>query len=643
MASTGEGISVQLLGPLRAWRDGEEVVLGPPKQRAVFALLADRAQDVVATEHIIDAVWGSEIPHTATGGVHTYVAGLRRALNPAHTRRTSTTVLASASGGYCLHVPPEAVDLHHHTRLHAQARKAAAESHIAEAVRTYRQCLALWHGDPLGTTPGPRANLERTRLQDLRLTVTEEWAAVMLRAGRPGEVIADLSAATADAPLREKLCWLLMLALHRCDRQAQALAVHADIRRLLHTELGIPPGHELRTLHQDILAGREITALRDELRPSAGPHRSVLPHTPRPAQLPPLARGFIGREAHLNSLYSLLVPPPTTPSPPTSPAPTIAAIDGLPTVGKTALALQAAHRLTDAYPDGQLFVDLAGTRPHATPLTPAQALAQLLRSLGINDTHIPADPADRVSLYRSLLHTQHMLIVLDDAHSAEQIRPLIPSNTSALLTTSRRRLTALATHDGATLLTLPPLTEDESARLLTTLGSDLLLQHPHLLPLLTHACAGLPLALRSAVTHLTHLPPHARATAAHRYADPRHLLDHLTPDNDPRTNLRAAFHTAYHALPPDAAHLFDHLAHHHTRRPHAPITLDHSATLTGTTPTTAHHLLTTLTHHHLLQHDTADTYRFHPLVAHYATQHSPHHLLTREPVPRPEGVRCPAP
>ncbi|MBP5873171.1 hypothetical protein F3K24_43485, partial [Streptomyces sp. LBUM 1485] len=176
MLTVRECLSVQLLGPVRAWRGDTEVVLGPPKQRAVLALLADRAGDVVSIEHIIDAVWGSDVPQTAANGVHTYVAGLRRVLDPGRSRRGSSSVLVSAAGGYCLRVSPDVVDLTRFTRCHAQARRARAEGDLNGALKLYQECLSLWRGEAYGGIPGPHAAMERTRLQDLRMTVVEEWA-----------------------------------------------------------------------------------------------------------------------------------------------------------------------------------------------------------------------------------------------------------------------------------------------------------------------------------------------------------------------------------------------------------------------------------------------------------------------------------
>ncbi|MFJ4201999.1 BTAD domain-containing putative transcriptional regulator [Streptomyces sviceus] len=598
---------------MRAWRGDTEVVLGPPKQRAVLALLADRAGDVVSIEHIIDAVWGSDVPQTAANGVHTYVAGLRRVLDPGRSRRGSSSILVSAAGGYSLRVSPDVVDLTRFTQCHAQARRAGAEGDLKGALKLYQECLSLWRGEAYGGIPGPHAAMERTRLQDLRMTVVEEWASDMLRAGRQGEVVADLSAAVAEEPLREKLRWLLMLALYRCDRQAHALAVYTETQRLLRRELGIEPGAELANLHQDILAGREVAACRDESRaPVAALMGSASPDRPRPAQLPPVTRGFVGRGTELSELEKLLSEDVSR----SGAATTVAVVDGLAGVGKTELALQLAHRLTDRFPDGQLFVDLGGTGLRGKRLTASEALGQLLSSLGVDAAWMPGDLAERVSLYRSLLHGRRTLVVLDDALSAEQVRSLIPGGPSVVLVTSRHRLTGLAIRDGAHLIKLGPLSERESAELLTYLGGDRLRHERAVTMRLARICEGLPLALRSAVEGLIaahDVPPTA---AVRRYADRRRLLDHLTVEGDAAANVRTVFEASYRALPDEAAHMFRYLG----LSPTGPITVQQAALLADTNPATTRRLLDVLADRHLLERTSRDCYRFHGLIGIYAAE-----------------------
>lgn len=613
--STGDPLHIQLLGQIRVWRGEEEVGLGPPKQRAVLGLLASRANDVVRLEHIIDAVWGSDIPQTAANGVHTYVAGLRRALEPCRGRRGDSSLLVSASGGYCLTLDPDAVDVTRFARWHAQARRAHAEDEAERAIRLYEDALTLWHGEAFSGVPGPFAATERARLQDLRLTAVEEWAWNMLETGRHAEAVTDVSAAVTEEPLREKLRWLLMLTLYRCDRQAHALAVYAETRRLLQRELGIEPGVELRNLHQQILNGRPPAPPRAQR--SAGAHSDngvvTLLEAPRPAQLPPLARGFVGRTAELDQLDWMLGE-----DSPQGGGTVVAVVDGLAGVGKTAFALELAHRLRTRFPDGQMFVDLCGTSLQSTPLTPADALAQLLTSLGVDDTRIPADPASRATLYRSLMHDRRMLVVLDDALSADQLRPLIPGGSSCVLATSRHRFSGLAVRDGAHLIGLAPLAERESVELLTRLGGDTLHGEPAAVARLARMCGGLPLALRGAAEALIERGDVPLAGLIERYSDERALLDHLTVEDDASASVRTVFEASYLALPAEAARMFRYLGLYSGSG--NPITVQVAATLAGTSRTTARYLLDLLVDNHLLEEESRDQYRFHGLIGLYAAE-----------------------
>ena len=247
-------LRLRVLGPVRAWRGGHEVALGPPKQRAVLAVLVSRLNEIVELEQIVDGVWGGTAPLTAANGVHTYVAGLRRVLEPDRGRRGSGRLLVSAGGGYSLRIEEAAVDLAEFSARYARARERSAAEDLGGAIVELDCALALWRGRAYANVPGPHAELERTRLRELWLAVVELWAGTMLAAGRHDDVVATLHDVSVSEPLRERLRWLHMVALFRCDRQAHALAVYRETRRLLHDELGIEPGQDLRQLHARILA-----------------------------------------------------------------------------------------------------------------------------------------------------------------------------------------------------------------------------------------------------------------------------------------------------------------------------------------------------------------------------------------------------
>ncbi|TYC66452.1 AfsR family transcriptional regulator [Streptomyces sp. CB01881] len=624
MAAPAAPLRIQLLGPVRAWRHGTEVTLGPPKQRAVLALLASRAGDVVDIEGIVDALWGTDVPHTAANGVHTYVAGLRRALEPGRTTRAADALLASGSGGYCLRTDPADVDATLFTRTHNDARRSRAEGNTETALRRYEQALALWHGEACTAVPGPFAALERTRLRDLRLTAVEERADSMLAAGRHAETVTELTGAICEEPLREKLRWLLILALYRSGRQAHALRLYEDTRELLSSELGIEPGPDLRSLYQQILAGHPaphtpaphthtltLTPRPHTPPPPPATHDHPFHPTPRPAQLPPLARGFTGRTkelAHLAALLGADIPHHGATTP-------VAVVDGPAGAGKSAFVLELAHRLTDRFPDGQLYVDLHGTAPRGRPLAAADALGQLLTSLGVHASRIPQGLAARTTLYRSLLHGRRMLVVLDDAPGADQLRPLIPRGSSCVLATSRRRLGGLAARDGAHLLTIEPLADEDSARLLTTLSGGRLTAHDPATTRLAALCGGLPLALRIVADALVANPGIPLTALVDQYTAEHGRLDRLTVQDDATASLRSVFEASYQALPADAARMFRHLG-----LCRSPFTLQIAATLAETDRDTTRRLLTLLTAHHLLQEEPGHRYRFHSLIGIYAAE-----------------------
>lgn len=602
---------------MRAWRNGDDLPLGPPKQRAVLGLLASRVNDVVGFEEIIDAVWGSAVPQTAANGVHTYVAGLRRVLEPGRNRRDSGEVLVSTGGGYALFMEPEAIDAERFLRHQARARRLAADGNAAGALEAFDAALALWRGEAYANVPGPFAMVERARLQELRLTAVEEWAALMLRSGRHAEAVAAISDAVAKEPLREKLRWLLMLALYRCGRQAHALGVYRKTRQLLNEELGIEPGLELRNLHKKILAGHPDLGVPAPTRPAADPPPPAAERRPReprrPAQLPSPARGFVGRARELAQLRNFVNLERSR----QDTAVTVAVIEGTAGVGKTTLALQLAHELSAGFPDGQLFVDLAGFGAGRPPVTAAEALAFLLTSLGLDESQIPADLASRAALYRSTLHGRRMLVVLDDALDADQLRPLIPSGPACVLVTSRCRQRGLVARDGAFRVGLQPLAATESADLLSYLvGAERLAGQGPEAARLAEFCGHLPLALRIAAESLVADPDGSLGDLVRRYSARRGRLDHLAVAGDAAANVRGAFAASYRALSADVARMFRLLGLYQGMV----ITVPVAAVLAGIPRVAAATQLDVLANRYLLERIGRYRYRFPALVDIFAAE-----------------------
>ncbi|NUS14423.1 MAG: hypothetical protein HOY69_24000 [Streptomyces sp.] len=301
-------MQLELLGPIRFWRHGEEVPLGPPKQRAVLGLLAGRLGEVVSVEQIVDGVWGRELPPSAASGVHTYVAGLRRVLDPSRVRRSSGGILVSGSGGYCLRLPPEAVDAEQFTRHHGAARDLLAAGQNEAAIGRLELALGLWHGDAYAGVPGPHAEIERVRLTEARMMAVEEWAGLLLAAGWYNQVIPALIGHIGHEPLRERLRSLLMLALYRCGRRAHALDVYRETRELLMNELGVEPGPELTALHEQILNGHpalmprtvpgNVELLRSMTAVPAGTDRWPAAETQPPVRQSPVAVPAAGGFPH---------------------------------------------------------------------------------------------------------------------------------------------------------------------------------------------------------------------------------------------------------------------------------------------------------------------------------------------------------
>jgi DNA-binding SARP family transcriptional activator len=606
MTATGDCLRLELLGPVRAWRSGTEVVIGPPKQRAVLGLLASRVNEVVGVEQIVDAVWGSNVPQTGVNGVHTYVAGLRRALEPERGRRQTGALLVSAAGGYSLQMDRDRVDTELFVRRHAQSRKLRAVGDIAGALETVRSALSLWRGEAYAGVPGPFATVERARLHELRSAAVEELAYDMLVTGQHGEVIEVLANAVADEPLRERLRWLLMLALYRCGRQAHALQVYSQTRRLLLEELGIEPGTELRELHEKILCGQPDpgTVAVAEVRAQA---------MPRPAQLPPSARGFVGRTEELAWLQRLV----TREEPRQGMATPIVVIDGAAGVGKTAFALQLTHLLADRFPDGQLFVDLYGSSPVRSPIGAFEALAALLCGLGVEESNLPTDLAGRAALYRSHLHRRRMLVVLDDAINAEQLRPLIPRGGCCVVVTSRRRQSGLAAHDGAHRIEVGPLSTLESVELFTYLiGKERTAGQGEAAAQLAELCGHLPLALRIAAESVAADPRMSLAQLVSHYRDRGSRLDRLTVDDDAVSSVRARLASSYRALPACAARLFRLLG----RCTERTITVEDAATMLNTSVAEAGRQLDTLADRYLLTETVTDAYHLHDLVHLFAVE-----------------------
>jgi len=596
---------------VRAWRDEDELCLGAPRQKVVLAVLAMRAGLGVSRDELVDAVW-DDPPGNAVNSVHIYVAGLREVLEPGRARRAPGTVLVTGGPGYLLPLEPGQVDAAVFRGHLAAARRSRTDGDLAAAAESLDAALGLWQGNPLAGIGGPWAQIERVRLSEARLAAVEDRAEVRLGLGWHHELVSELSALAGEYPLRERLRCLLMLALYRCGQQADALAVFRDTRRVLDAELGIEPGPALQDLHQQILAGDAALG---------GPWPGVLAGAgwagnPVPQELPADVAVFTGRADELAELDRLLPAAVDRADASGGPGVVISAVAGTAGVGKTALAVRWAHRVRPAFPDGQLYVNMRGYDPGQL-VTAGDALAGFLRALGVPGQDIPAETDERAAKYRSMLAGKRMLVVLDNAHEAEQVRPLLPGTSGcAVVITSRDSLAALVAREGAVRMDLDLLPMSDAVALLRDLIGGRAGADPVATTDLAAKCARLPLALRVAAELAAARPDVPLADLARELADQQQRLDLLEAGGDPRTAIRAVFSWSYQHLDPDAARAFRLLGLH--PGPH----LDRyaAAALTGTAEGTAGQLLDRLARAHLIHPAKPSRYGMHDLLRGYAAE-----------------------
>jgi DNA-binding SARP family transcriptional activator/Tfp pilus assembly protein PilF len=655
-------LRVGVLGPVTAWYGHEELRVGQPRQQAVLGILAMRANRVISRGELVDAVWGQDPPASAEGGVYTYVAGLRRVIEPSRSPRGPGRVLVSSGAGYVLHlVPgqPDAVAFEQHL---ARARQLRRGGDLAGAVGALETALGLWRGAAFAGVPGPFAQTERARLAELRSGAAEERADVLLALGRHEEIVPDLTALVAGHPLRERLRGLLMIALYRSGRPAEALRVFHDGRRVLAEELGIDPGSDLSRIHQQVLTRDPALHLAE---PTAGAGGSGTPSTtpdpsgsapastsapaptsapasarvpapagspastggaaetawapgypgvPVPAQLPLDAKGFAGRRDELRTLDAML---PSARAGDAGEAVPVVVISGTAGVGKTALAVRFGHQVARHFPDGQLYVSLRGPDPGLPPMAPGEALRFFLDALGVPAHRIAAPAEERAALFRSLVDGKRVLIVLDNASSAAQVRPLLPGSPGCLVVvTSRNQMAGLVAAEGATPLTLDVLSDTDADDMLARrLGRGRVAAEPGAAEEIIAACAGLPLALSIAAGRAVGRPKRPLAELAAELRDARGRLDALEA-GDAATDLRAVLSWSYDQLSLSAARMFRLLGLH----PGPDVSLPAAASLAGIPRTEAGTALRELARTNMAAEHLPGRFAFHGLLRAYAAE-----------------------
>ncbi|MFI5779986.1 AfsR/SARP family transcriptional regulator [Nocardia sp. NPDC051570] len=579
-----------MLGEVRAWRGEHRLELGPKQRRAVLAALLLRPGRSATLPDLIADVWGKRPPPSAVGAVRNHVLHLRRVLEPERENGMPPAVLVGFGGGYALRVPPGSVDVELVQRYAAEAGQAVD---LASARDRLDAALALWEGTPLAGLPGPHAERVRAQLCEFRLALTEQRLVADLRLGRPGEVIAELRPLIAEYPLREQIRKLLMIALYRAGRQAEALEVFADTRRILVDRLGIEPGPRLTELQQRILRGEAVdddcahdvddNEVGDALpggslgagivgsgdvgalKPGDGGGESGsgepglegwaavlgtrvsagwgLP----PAQLPADIADFTGRGEVVRRLVERLGE--------AGAAVPVCAITGMGGVGKSTVAVHVAHRVRHRFPDGQLHVDLHGfERPGGT--SAGDILGDFLRALGMPEGEIAPTPQQRAAQFRGRLDGRRVLVVLDNARDGDQVLPLIPATPgSAVLITSRAALPQLP---GVLAVRLDEMDTEEAVALLTRIvGARRVAAEPAATAAVVQACGRLPLAVRIVGSRLASRPRWDITAIAERLADERQRLGLLRTGE---LTVEAVFRLGYDHLEPAQAKAFRMLA-----------------------------------------------------------------------------------
>ncbi|MFF5358485.1 BTAD domain-containing putative transcriptional regulator [Streptomyces scabiei] len=588
-----------VLGPLKAWRGGTELDLGPSTRRALLAVLLTQVDRPVLMSEIVDVLWGETAPRSAPNIVHRHVGALREVLGPQPGSSPQVPLLVRASGGYRLQLGTGQLDLLQFRALCSRAAEHRRAGDDVECVGRLMEALDLWRG-PLvsGLAASVRTHPLFTRIGREYPDAVKDMADAALGAGgvHLERVLLSLRRAAAAHPLDEALHARLVTVLLRTGHTQQALQCYQDVRKRLGEELGLDPGPELEK------------AAEDALRTHALARRSAFLHAP-PAQLPPDLSVFTGRQAEMALARGLL--PADGGS---ARSVVIRAIGGMAGVGKTALSIHWAHEVAHRYPDGQLYADLRGFDPGGATVGPEQILRSFLDALGIAPEQVPVGVDAQASLYRGLLVGKRVLVVLDNARDTEQVRPLLPGAAGCLaIVTSRTFLSGLVA-EGAHPVTLDVLDDaDAQAFLSRRLGHERLAAQPRAVQDIIGSCAGLPLAL-AIVCARTVMNPHIDlAVLAAELREEGNRLATLSA-GDPATDISTVLSWSYQVLTPLAARVFRHLSLH----PGPDISLATASSLLGLPEARLRPVLSELIGAHLLTERFPGRFVWHDLLRAYA-------------------------
>ncbi|TLS43120.1 tetratricopeptide repeat protein [Streptomyces montanus] len=546
----GEQLRFKVLGPLAVTAGEASVPLGGARQRAILALLLVTPGRVVPVDTMVDTVWNSNPPPTSRTQVAICVAALRKIFKSAG---ATDDVIVTSHPGYVLNTESHRFDSLDFTDLVQTAEQCAKEGRLPEAAQNYAQALDLWRGPAFSGVSGQLIEDEAARLEEHRLNAYDDSTLVHLELGQHQELIPELAAMVREHPLRERIRHHLMLAQYRSGRRADAMETYRDARTQFIDELGIEPGPDLNELHDAIL--RDDPSLAPvaptvERRPAQQAQaQAPAPALAVPSELPPDVPAFTGRTEELAALESLVS------SEAEDRGSTIGLITGAAGIGKSGLAMRWAFRAVEHFPDGQLFADLRGYDEHHEPVSAHDVLSRFLRSLGVPGEQVPTDLEERVSLYRSLLTDRRVLIVLDNARTYAQVRPLLPGGgQSCVLVTSRDQMEELVTWPSQARVHLGLLSEPEAVELLTAIVGERRIATVRAdAARLVELCDRLPLALRIAAARLASKPHWTVRYLVTRLSDERRRLDELSQGE---SQVRASLALSYRYLPEEAARLF---------------------------------------------------------------------------------------
>lgn len=614
----------QVLGPLRIGAGQRSVPVGPQKPRAMLAMLLLSTNERVSLDRLVTELW-EQPPRSAVANLRTYASGLRRLFSELDQGHNGGDRLCTSASGYLLRVDPEDLDVHQFAVDGMLGRAALAKADFPAAISRFRAALDLWRGRPAeDVRPGPDLAARLTLLDEQRLTVVEDLMEARLAVGEHSAVTSELRLLTRAHPYRERLHHQLMLALYRSGDAPAALTAYAEIRATLADQLGLEPGAELSRLHVAILRRAAELSLPEPLSRtgsgdgqragnSAGSVQGGSDPTEPPRQLPADPVAFVGRGNELTTIAGACERDKDQPA-----TPSTVVLHGPSGIGKTTLAVRAAHLAADRFPDGQLYLDLHGGGAGLPSVDPLHALGRLLRSLGVAAGAVPVELSEAAALFRSETARRRLLIVLDGAAGVHQVRPLLPAGPGCLvIITCRRPISTLS----AVRVRLGRLTASEGVELLDRLaGGKRAMADPAAAARLVGLCDGHPLALRIAGARLAARTDWPLAVLADRLGNERERLDELCADD---LAIRSSFGDAYRELsdcasPDDraAAAAFRLLAL--LRVPEIPASL--AAVLIGTSERRALTLLDRLVETHLLEAVAPTRFRFHNLLRLYAAE-----------------------